>query len=140
MVSALYDGIFYIGAPILALVLAMALEGLTGPVATTTAFGPREAWLSIFIAVWTAAHLFAVIFRSHCNPQIFQRFKFRFTVVPVLVFAGFFVSDWLLVTGFVLTASALHIPWVFLIPMGGRVRQTSLRSWPCCSHISRGFS
>ena len=55
------------------------------------------------MAVWTYAHLCAVAFRSHLNGEIYTRFRLRFTVVPLVLFLGLYFSDWLLVTGVVLT-------------------------------------
>ena len=103
MVSPLYDGILFIGAPLIGLAAALAiLGGLPWVMRPATVFGTKEAWVSLFIAVWTYAHLCAVVFRSHANREIYARFKFRFTVVPLVLCVGLYVSDWLLVTGIVL--------------------------------------
>ncbi|HEX9585185.1 MAG TPA: hypothetical protein VGB36_11850 [Gammaproteobacteria bacterium] len=102
MVSPMYDGIFFIGAPLIGLALALAtLGGLPGVMKQATVFGSNEAWLSIFVAVWTYAHLCAVVFRSHLNQKIYARFKRRFTVVPAVLFIGLYASDWLLITAVV---------------------------------------
>jgi len=103
MVSPLYDGVLFIGAPLIALAAALAmLGGLPGVMRPATVFGTNEAWVSLFIAVWTYAHLCAVVFRSHVNREIYTRFKYRFTVVPLVLFLSLGLSDWLLVTAVVL--------------------------------------
>ena len=103
VVSPLYDGILFIGAPLIGLAAALAmLGGLPWVMRPATVFGGNEAWVSVFIGVWTYAHLCAVVFRSHVNRDIYARFKYRFTVVPLVLFLGLLFSDWLLVTAVVL--------------------------------------
>lgn len=103
MVSPLYDGILFIGAPLIGLAAALAMiGGLPGVMRPATVFGSTEAWVSVFIAVWTYAHLCAVVFRSHVNREIYSRFKYRFTVVPLVLFLSLGFSDWLMVTAVVL--------------------------------------
>ena len=102
MVSPLYDGILFIGAPLIGLVAALAmLGGLPWVMRPATLFSGNEASVSVFIAVWTYAHLCAVVFRSHVNRDIYARFKYRFTVVPLVLFVALWFSDWLMVTGLV---------------------------------------
>ena len=104
MVSPLYDGILFIGAPFIGLAIALAVMdgiGLPWVMRPATLFGSKEAWMSLFIAVWTYAHLCAVVFRSHVNHDMYTRFKTRFTLVPLLLFLGLLFSEWLLVTGIV---------------------------------------
>jgi len=103
MVSPLYDGILFIGAPLIGLAAALAmLGGLPWVMRPASMFGSNEAWVSLFIGVWTYAHLCAVVFRSHVNRDIYARFKYRFTVVPLALFLGLWFSDWLMVTAVVL--------------------------------------
>ncbi|NIM29079.1 MAG: hypothetical protein GTO67_14450 [Gammaproteobacteria bacterium] len=103
MVSPVYDGILFIGAPLIGLVFALAmLGGLPWVMRPATMFGSNEALISIFIGVWTYAHLCAVVFRSHLNRDIYSRFKLRFTVVPLALFVGMLLSDWLLVTAVII--------------------------------------
>ena len=102
MVSPLYDGILFIGAPFIALAGALVIMGgVPWAMRPATLFGTNEAWLSLLISVWTYAHLCAVVFRSHVNRDMYTRFKIRFTVVPLVLFLGLMFSDWLLVTGIV---------------------------------------
>ena len=103
MVSPLYDGILFIGAPLIGLAIALAtLGGLPWVMRPATVFGSKEAWISLFIGVWTYAHLCAVVFRSHLNREIYSRFRLRFTVVPLVLFLGLGFSDWLMVSAIIL--------------------------------------
>lgn len=100
LVSPLYDGVLFIGAPLLALVFVQAID--TSWATTRHRIGLTEdaAW-AIFIATWTYAHLFAVVFRSHANREVFSQFRFRFVSVPLVLFSGLLASDWVLVVGLV---------------------------------------
>jgi hypothetical protein len=42
----------------------------------------------LFIGVFIHAHLVIVFFRSHANPKIFKQHRFRFILVPLLLFWG----------------------------------------------------
>ena len=104
LVSPLYDWVFFIGSPLIALAIGLALAGdhLPWLMDVESAFGTGEAWTGLFIAVWTYAHLCAVVFRSHVNREIFSQFKLRFTVVPAALFVAFCLPDWMLISGLVL--------------------------------------
>ena len=58
------------------------------------------AW-GFIIATWIYAHLFAVVFRSHANREVFAQFRFRFVSVPLVLLSAFLLSDWMLVLGLV---------------------------------------
>jgi hypothetical protein len=102
LVSARYDLFFFILAPIVALVLTIALARFPAVLRNETLFGKGQTWAGMFIAVWTFAHLFAVVFRSHGNREIFARFRTRFTWIPLAIFAAMCASDWLMTSGIVL--------------------------------------
>lgn len=74
-------------APTLALGLGLAL-GLT-PLGTrpVTLFGAKGTPADAFIGVFITAHLALVFFRSHGNPAVFARWPWRFTYVPLALFA-----------------------------------------------------
>jgi hypothetical protein len=102
-VSAAYDWTYFILSPVIGLAIVIGL-GLW-PWATQqpqTLFGISDSPVEFFIAIWTYAHLTAVVFRSHANPEIFALHRFRFVGVPILLFAGLMVSDWVLIVGFAL--------------------------------------
>ncbi len=97
-----YDWLFFIGSPILALLVAEALPLWDYAFEQTEAFGGKNLRVVLFITMFTTAHLTAVVFRSHGNKEIFQRHPIRFTVVPALLFLTLLSSVWLLVTAFVI--------------------------------------
>lgn len=96
-----YDTIFFVLSPLLCLGIAALLGNFAWPFDRTEAFGKLDYRVAIFVAIWTYAHLFAVVFRSHANPKIFAQHRLRFTAVPILVFSAFLASDWVLAVGFV---------------------------------------
>ena len=100
-----YDYGLFILAPVLALIAVEFLSRI--PVAMDPRdmplLGLKERPLVLFATVWTYAHLFAVVFRSHANPEIFVQHRFRFVGIPILLFAGFMISDWALISALVLS-------------------------------------
>jgi hypothetical protein len=100
MVSPLYDGVLFIGAPLVALVVVQAIDTSWGTTRHHIGLTDDAAW-AIFIATWTYAHLFAVVFRSHANQTVFAQFRTRFVSVPLILFCGLLASDWVLVAGLV---------------------------------------
>ena len=100
--SPAYDLTFFILAPLLALGVAESLAAFVFPFETTALLGHERRRVSILIGVVTYAHLFAVVFRSHANPTVFAQYKMRFTVVPAVLFVGFFVSVPMAIVGTVL--------------------------------------
>jgi hypothetical protein len=101
--SPLYDWVCFIVSPL----LAVAFVELSGWVAWAhegaRLFGAERSRIELFGALWTFGHLFAVVFRTHLNPTIFRKHPLRFTLVPVALFVVLGLSDFALVTGFVLT-------------------------------------
>jgi hypothetical protein len=96
--SPLYDGIFFIFAPLLALAVALALPLFPSVFDRTHYLGGERMRVEFFIAIWTWSHLAAVFFRSHANPEIFALHRYRFTVVPVCLYLGMVGSLWVFVT------------------------------------------
>lgn len=97
-----YDTIYFILAPLLALGLVILVgrsEWASTPIPIGGATLPP---LLYAVSVMTFAHLFAVVFRSHANPEIFALHRFRFVGVPILLFVGLMASDWVLATAAVL--------------------------------------
>jgi hypothetical protein len=99
--SRWYDGICFILAPLLALAFVHGVSGWSWSLAPRNILGVQKAPLAFGVAVWTYAHLTAVMFRSHVNPEIFARHRFRFVVVPIALFATVMVSDWAMIGGLV---------------------------------------
>ena len=101
--SPAYDAFFIILAPAIALAIAEVLSLFDAPFEVTDFFGSEERRITIWIGIWTYAHLIAVGFRSHGNRDVYARHRFRFTVVPLLVFLGMGASRWVFITGFTLS-------------------------------------
>jgi hypothetical protein len=102
--SPRYDALFFILPPVFALALVEIVARLPSAFERVPVLGVSVTPLGLFIGAWTSAHLFAVVFRSHANPEIFAQHRGRFVAVPLLLFAGFVASDWLIVSGIVLAA------------------------------------
>lgn len=95
------DAWLFWGAPVWAFVLCVALGLLAARLADPA--GPLLLFgAAIGVNVLTSAHLLAVVPRSHLNPTVFNEHKFRFTVVPVLVFVAMATWTPVLVAGAVL--------------------------------------
>jgi len=100
--SGLYDAVFFLLAPVVALglvgVVSMLSQARGIPAIVRDPVGP-----AIFLMlVLSQAHAVAVFFRSHGNRAIFVRHRFAFVVVPILLFAGLMTSDWVMVGAMVL--------------------------------------
>ena len=97
IVSPLYDWIFFIAAPLIALALGLLLVG--SPMEQTSAvFDHEKSWVEYGIGVFVLAHLVIVIFRSHLNPKIFSAHPWRFTLIPAVLFAAMMTSNWILIS------------------------------------------
>jgi hypothetical protein len=59
--------------------------------------GTQAAFAGVFIGTFIFAHLAAVGFRSHLNPQITRRNPLRFTLVPLALLVACGLSPWVLV-------------------------------------------
>ncbi len=94
LVGPLYDWLFFLLPPIVALFAGIAISGssfshhvfMIGPVETT--------WAELSLGVLVHAHLVAVFFRSHGNPEIFRLYPVRFVLVPIALFLGIMGSAW----------------------------------------------
>ncbi len=102
--SRTYDSLLFIYSPLIALSIALLLTPLHWAFERTRALGGIDSRVAIFIGVFTTAHLFAVLFRSHANAEIFVRHRVRFAWVPLLLFAALLGSKWLLISCAVLAA------------------------------------
>lgn len=98
----LYDSICFIFAPIVALLLVEVVSRMSWSLEPRLLLGVKDRPLAFLLAIWTYAHLFAVVFRSHANPEIFVQHRFRFVGVPLLVFGALMISDWAMISGIVL--------------------------------------
>ncbi len=101
--TPLYDSIFFIGAPLIALILGFLiylhwLPNQPIPIGQTN----HRLWELLILVILTQSHLFIVFFRSHLNTTIFKKHPFRFIAVPILMMIATYFSQWILVTAIVL--------------------------------------
>lgn len=93
IVGPLYDGVFFIFSPLLALLLGIGIA-LTRP---ATGLSTTQRLAYVLLPAFVGAHLFIVFFRTHGNREIFRRFPLRFTLVPALFLVALWASRWLCV-------------------------------------------
>nr|WP_293179626.1 hypothetical protein [Nannocystis sp.] len=98
-----YDAVMFIGAPLLALALGIAISGTELADAEIEVWGNEGTATSIFIGSFIMAHLGLVVVRSHLNQQVFTRHPRRFVAVPLVVLALLCASDWVLAIAVVVT-------------------------------------
>ena len=98
IVGPLYDGIFFIFSPLLALGLGIAMHGSPLEQTKVDILGHKSSIANLFIGSFIFAHLFIVFFRSHGNRAIFKLHPWRFTLVPVVLLAGILWSRWIMIT------------------------------------------
>ena len=102
IVSPWYDGIFFIGSPIIACLFGLFfIEYFSRGYPEKVHIWGNEASLTAVLAL-TQAHLVVVFFRSHGNPAVFKRFPIRFIVVPIVLFLAIYFSNWVMaIAGFI---------------------------------------
>lgn len=105
-----YDAVMFIGAPLLALALGVALSGTALADEEIVVWGRAGTVTSFFIGSFVMAHLGLVVVRSHLNPQIFRRHPARFVAVPLLLLFLLWASDWAVAVAVVLSVlwDAVH--------------------------------
>lgn len=97
IVGPVYDWVFFLGSPVLCLVLGIAASRWWVTTSDASRSAERDALVGFFTGVMTHAHLVAVGFRSHANPMIRSRYPLRFFVVPLLLWFAIVVSPWIAV-------------------------------------------
>jgi hypothetical protein len=97
--SPVYDTLFFIASPVLALLLVEAVGRWPWAQERQSFFGVETSPIPFFIAVWSYSHAFAVFFRTHADDGIFVQHRVRFLAVPVALFLGLLWSDWLMIGG-----------------------------------------
>ena len=99
IVSKWYDIIWFIGAPSLALLVAVIfLNSSLTEITITTQSDRGFGVIDIFIGTFIMSHLFIVFFRSHGNSNIFALHPVRFVAIPILLIVSMTYSIWILVT------------------------------------------
>lgn len=88
--------LFIIGAPVIAFT-AVTMVSLPRAVTGEFLYDPQTPqWFIIMSTLMTHTHVMLVFVRSHLNTNVFRRFKYRFTVIPVLALLAFKVSPFLM--------------------------------------------
>lgn len=87
IVGPVYDWVFFLGSPLLALVVGMAMADTPFADRPFDWYGWEVTASSLLIGALIHAHLVLVFVRSHGNREIFRLHKLRFTLVPLALFA-----------------------------------------------------
>lgn len=96
LVSPMYDTVFFITSPLLAVAIGLAISQTVLTMGSFRLSSTYEAApATFFLGSFTMAHLFIVFFRSHGNKDIFQTHPYRFTIVPVALFVAMTASEWI---------------------------------------------
>jgi hypothetical protein len=97
IVSPFYDSLFFIFSPVLALLIGYGVGNIPSARAPYPSLGISDGLSAALIQMVIFAHLILVFFRSHGNKHIFALYPVRFTVVPLLLFLGCWLSPAILV-------------------------------------------
>ena len=98
IVGSFYDGIFFIFSPLLALAVGIAASGSALERTELNLWGHKGSVVNLFIGSFIFAHLVIVFIRSHGNREIFKLHPWRFTLVPVVMFAAILSSRWIMIS------------------------------------------
>lgn len=102
IVSRGYDWAFFLLPPLLALALGMLIAGTPLSERKFWLDGRKLTWAALLSGSLTHAHLAAVFFRSHGNPDILRHYPIRTLVAPLLLFAAMMASKEVIVCATVL--------------------------------------
>lgn len=95
----LRDTVFLIAAPLVAVLVFIPFKVsplMSFPLPDGATSLNVNSLAMAFLNVVIFSHLFLVFFRSHLNPNIFNLYKIRFTVVPVALFLAVSLSAWIM--------------------------------------------
>ena len=96
IIGPIADSLLIIGAPLVALVIAMPLYALPPSNFAFSILGETADARQVFVLSFIMAHLFLVFFRSHANLEIFRAYPIRFTVVPLGLLFATALSPWIM--------------------------------------------
>jgi hypothetical protein len=97
LVGARYDWLLFLGPPIAALAVGFLVSNSTLANAEFDFHGFEVTVAGVLLGILIQAHLVAVFFRSHGNPQIFRSHPNRFVLVPLALYASIIASHWILI-------------------------------------------
>jgi hypothetical protein len=96
IVSPIYDWVFFLVPPTLALALGILISGT--PFAETEFTLLSGAVTVSMIGIFIHAHLVIVFARSHGNPDIFHTHPIRFVAVPLVLYVAMLTSQWIFIS------------------------------------------
>lgn len=100
--SPAYDWIFFLLPPLFSLLVGALVSETSLNTDRFWLHGRRVTWTTLSLGIFVHAHLFAVFVRSHLNPDVFPRHRFRFIALPILLIAAMMASMWAVVIATVL--------------------------------------
>lgn len=95
--TPLYDWVFFLLPPLVSLLIGMLVSGTSFDTDRFWLHGRRVTWTTLLLGIFVNAHLVAVFVRSHLDPKVFPRHKFRFLVLPILLVVAMMTSMWAVV-------------------------------------------
>ena len=98
IVSPVYDWVFFLVPPTLALALGILISGTMFADNEFTLFGDTVTASAVLIGIFIHAHLVIVFARSHGNPDIFHTHPARFVAAPLLLYVAMLSSQWIFVS------------------------------------------
>lgn len=99
IVGPVFDAVFLLGSPLLAIVVGWILSGPWGQ-GKVVVFGKPMSRAFLLWFTLAQAHLLPTFVRTHLNPVVRARHPIRFWVVPPLLFTGLLWSPWLFALSF----------------------------------------
>ena len=96
IIGPVADSLLIIGAPLLAMAIALPLFLAPKSIFDITILGEKTDVRQVFLLSFIMAHLVMVYFRSHANVNIFWTHPFCFTVVPISLFVATALSPWIM--------------------------------------------
>jgi hypothetical protein len=95
LVGRAYDWAFFLAPPVLSLLIGVALSDSWLATDRWTIATEDDTLAGVCIGTIIHAHLVAVLFRSHGNPDIRRRYPLRFFAVPIALYAAIVASPWI---------------------------------------------
>ncbi|HKY62660.1 MAG TPA: hypothetical protein VJR29_04500 [bacterium] len=97
IVGPAYDWGFFLLPPLLCLILGMLISRSDLSETPILVAGVSTTVVGLALGIIVHAHLAAVLFRSHGNPEIFRLHPYRFLLVPLLIGIAILSSAWIAV-------------------------------------------
>ncbi|NVB77662.1 MAG: hypothetical protein HOV81_04645 [Kofleriaceae bacterium] len=97
IVDFTYDWLFFLAPPMLALALGILVSDSSLATDEWQLGMETDTLVGFFSGTMIHAHLVAVVFRSHANPQIRGLYPIRFFVVPIVLWLAIVASPWVAV-------------------------------------------